>query len=87
MAETNDIPCEVSARFDEPKIKRQLIEQYGDRDTVYSGKNDSGESVQLSFDKDKGIVQYTFQSNGWLRVNYYDKDGRATGETYDGKWK
>lgn len=87
MAETKDIPCELSACFNEPEMRRQLVEQYGDHDTLYSGTNNSGETVQLSFDKERGIIQHTFQNNGWLRVNYYDKDGRAAGETYDGKWK
>ena len=76
-------------RFDstDPKLLRELIREYGDSNTLFSGTNEEGERMTVSIDTEHGIVTNTFQSNGWVRVNYYGTDGLPEGETFDGKWK
>lgn len=80
------IPNELSRQFPTVEGRKQLIRQHGDSDTMYSGKNEDGEDVTVSIDR-TGIVLNTYQQNGWVRVNYYDADGFASGETFDGRWK
>lgn len=53
---------------------------------MFIGNNAEGETVYLSVDA-CGIILKTEQENGWVRVTYYDADGVATGEGFDGKWK
>lgn len=80
------IPNALSCKFSTVKGRKQLICEYGNSDTMYSGKNEDGENVTVSIDY-TGIVLNTYQHNGWVRVNYYDADGNASGETFNGKWK
>ena len=80
------IPNELSARFADIEGRKELIKKYGDSDTMFTGENADGEMVTISIDKENGIVLNTYQNNGWVRVNYYNKDGIAEGETFDGKW-
>ena len=42
------------------------------------GKNTNDEDMDISFSED-GVVTKTYQNNGWLRVNYYDKNGMSKG--------
>ena len=81
------IPNELSREFSTAAGRRRLIELYGNTDTAFVGHNEDGEQVSVSFDTEKGIVLNTYQENGWVRVNYYDKDGNLAGETFDGKWR
>lgn len=81
------IPNELSKSFNTVKGRRRLIELYGDLNASYVGDNEDSEQVTVSFSKDGGIVLRTYQSNGWVRVNYYDKEGCASGETFDGRWE
>lgn len=76
-------------RFDstDPKLLRELIREYGDSKSTFTGANEEGERMTISIDTENGIVTNTFQSNGWVRVNYYGTDGLPGGETFDGKWK
>ena len=83
----NKIPNELSARFADPAGRRELIEKYGDSKDMYFGENADGEEVAVSIDKENGIILKTNQHNGWIRVNYYDKDGIATGKSFDGRWR
>ena len=80
------IPNELSARFADIDGRKALIEKYGDSKSMFSGENADGETVEVSIDKENGIILKTNQHNGWIRVNYYDKDGTAAGESCDGKW-
>jgi len=80
------IPNELSERFDTQEGRKKLIELYADSDTMFSGINAIGETVYLSIAK-SGIVMKTEQENGWTRVNYYDAEGFAAGEGFDGKWR
>lgn len=80
------IPNELSAQFFTVAGRKKLIELYGSSDTMFTGNNDDGEMVQVSFDSVYGIVLKTYQNNGWVRVNYYDNQGYSTGEGFDGRW-
>lgn len=82
----NSIPNELSARFDTVAGRRELIEKYGDSEQAFFGTNEDKEKVMLSVSRD-GITLTTFQENGWTRINYYDADGVAAGETFDGRWR
>ena len=80
------IPNELSSRFDTVADRKELIDRYGDSNSMFIGNNAEGETVYLSVDA-CGIILKTEQENGWVRVTYYDADGVATGEGFDGKWK
>lgn len=80
------IPKELSCRFDTVEGRKEIIQQYADSDTMFTGENSDGETVYLSVSK-TGMVLKTEQENGWVRVNYYDADGYSTGESFDGKWR
>ena len=80
------IPNEMSRQFFTVAGRKALIQQYGEAKTVFSGQNDDGERVCISFHREYGIALTTYQHNGWCRENYYDKNGHPSGETYSGKW-
>lgn len=80
------IPNELSSRFDTVAGRKELIERYGDSGSMFLGNNAEGETVHLFVDV-CGIILRTEQQNGWVRMNYYDADGVAIGESFDGKWK
>ena len=79
------IPNELTSRFNEVEIRRQLMEIYGDSKTSYCGKNEDGEMVLVAIYKDKIIVE-TYQTNHWIRKDYYDSNGLYEAEMYDGRW-
>lgn len=83
----NRIPNELSSRFSDAEVRRQIIQEYGDSPNMFFGENADGEKVIMSVSREKGIVLATYQKNGWLRINYYDADGFAQDETFDGRWK
>ncbi len=62
----------------------ELMQKYGDSDTMKLGVNEIGEDVSISIYKDK-IIVVTYQSNGWVRKNIYYPTGERE-ELYDGKW-
>lgn len=63
----------------------ELMEKYGDSNTMKFGVNELGEDIAISIHKDK-IVVATYQNNGWARRNTYYPNGEME-ERYDGKWK
>ena len=65
--------------------RKLLMERYGDSRFPYSGVNEDGENVLININPDSIIIN-TFQTNGWVRVNYYDAEGYAEGESFDGRW-
>lgn len=69
-----------------PELIRNLMEQYGDSKFPYHGINEDGEDIEIHICK-SSVVHKTYQNNGWLRVNYYDKNGLPNGEMFDGRWK
>ena len=80
------IPNELSARFGEIEVRKQIMAEYGDSDTAFLGTNADGETVEMSVYKDKIIVK-TYQNNGWVRADYYNSDGYYEAEMYEGKWR
>lgn len=78
---------EQMIRFDptDTQSMNELMERYGDSDTMKFGINDLGEDIAISIHKDK-IVVATYQSNGWARRNTYYPTGEME-ERYDGRWK
>ena len=80
------IPNELSARFDEVEVRKQIMEEYGDSATDFIGENADDELVSMAVYHDKIIVT-TYQSNHWVRKDYYDENGYYECEMYDGKWE
>ena len=81
-----NIPEELSARFDTVAGRRELILRYGDSPNLFVVVNADGESVWMGISHTHGITLTTHQHNGHVRVNYYDTDGHAAGETFQGRW-
>ena len=77
---------ELAKDFDRVDIRRTMMQEFGDSFAGFSGVNSDGEDVFLSIFSDH-ITVSTNQRNGWVRVNHYDADGYAEGETYKGRWK
>lgn len=82
-----NIPNELSARFNTIEGRREIIQKYGDALNLYCGVNEDGEKVAMIISRQRGIEARTYQHNGFLRVNYYDTEGYAAGETFDGRWE
>lgn len=63
-----------------------IMNQFGDSEMPFDGKNDNGEDVQVSVSKNSITVR-TFQKNGWIRLNTYGfHDGHfVSEETFDGR--
>ena len=87
MESTKEIMNELAHDFENVESRRKLVELFGDENDTFFGKNVDGEDVAISFDTEAGMVLKTNQKNGWVRVNYYDKDGNLEGETFDGRWQ
>lgn len=55
------------------------------------GKNVDGETIIATLIDDSTLEDKysitTYQTNGHVRINYYNGYGNLTGETYEGKWK
>ena len=63
-----------------------LMDELGsETDTLYSGVNESGETLHISIFPDK-INVLVFQGNGWLRRSVYHRDGTSE-EIYEGRWE
>lgn len=78
------IPNELTRNFADPAVRRRLMEEYADC-RGFQGKNENDEIVWVSISSNE-ITVATYQSNGWVRVNYYDENGLASGEAYNGRW-
>ena len=63
----------------------ELMDKYGDSDTMFMGVNTEFEETEISIFPDK-IVYVTYQHNGWVRKNIYWRDGTRE-EMFDGRWK
>lgn len=61
------IPNELSQQFFTVAGRKKLIDTYGDSETMFTGNNEDGEMVQVSFDTVHGIILKTYQNNGWVR--------------------
>ena len=68
------------AVMDDCKANPKKYEQY------LIGKNESGEKILLYVNEDNIVVE-TWQSNGWIRKNYYYRDPDCPDEElFDGRW-
>lgn len=72
-------------QFQDIEFLRELMSHHEDYDIELFGVNDEGDSVQVSINSDD-IVVITDQSNGWVHMNIYCKDGSVE-SLFDGKWK
>lgn len=70
----------------DPALLRSLMEEYGDSKYPFDGENEYGEKTEIHISK-KEIIYKTMQSNGWVRVSYFDENGIEAGETFDGRWR
>ena len=70
--------------FNNRETRVLLMKEFGDSKQAFSGINEDGEAVLISIAKDSIVVK-TNQSNGWVRVNYYDENGNPEGETFEGR--
>ena len=68
----------------EPEAVAHFIAEH--RSGIYAGKNVDGEKVVIMLDNKKGMNLLTYQSNGWVRKNSFDKDGFSEGETFEGRY-
>lgn len=62
-----------------------LMDKYGNTQSMLSAKNENGEYVHLSIFKNF-IVATTLQFNGWVRENIYWRD-KTVEEIFIGKWE
>ena len=75
---------ELSKDFNDRETRVLLMNEFGDSKQAFSGINEDGEAILISIAKDSIVVK-TNQSNGWVRVNYYDENGNPEGETFEGR--
>lgn len=52
----------------------EMVAKYGLIEETKIGKNEDGEYVVVSIDKECACIR-TLQKNGWMRINIYHKDG------------
>lgn len=81
------IPDSLTSKFSEQSVRKEIIEKFGHDDEIYVGTNAFGDTVNVVIDAELGMKLTTYQANGWIRVNYYDREGIPSGETFDGRWK
>ena len=63
----------------------EVMDKYGDSETMYFGKNEDEENVTISVFHDMIVVE-TYQTNGWVRKDIHHRDGSRE-EMYNGRWK
>ena len=77
---------ELAKDFNNIETRILLMKEFGDSKQVFSGINEDGEAILISIAKDSIAVK-TNQSNGWVRVNYYDENGNPEGESFEGRYR
>ena len=76
----------IKLNTDDRESMIALMDELGsETDTIYSGVNESGETLHISVFPDK-ISVLVFQGNGWLRRSVYHRDGTSE-EIYEGRWE
>lgn len=65
---------ELVKDFNNRETRVLLMKEFGDSNQAFSGINEDGEVILISIAKDSIVIR-TNQSNGWVRVNYYDENG------------
>ena len=53
---------------------------------IYGTENEDGERVGVCVSKGVGMDVYTYQKNGWIRMDSYDLTGFKTLETFKGRY-
>lgn len=76
----------LGKNFADILTRREIIKEYQDANTTFSGHNENEENVELHVSPD-GIILKTYQENGYVRVNYYNAEGFEEGESFEGRWK
>lgn len=76
----------IKVDFSNSKSVKVAINKYKDLDYAVFGSNTDGDDIEISFSEEGAVVK-TYQSNGWLRVNYYDVNGYMADETFEGRWR
>lgn len=75
---------ELAKDFNNRETRVLLMKEFGDSEEAFSGINEDGEAILISIANDSIVVR-TNQSNGWIRINYYDENGDQEGEAYEGR--
>lgn len=75
---------ELAKDFNNIENRKLLMREFGDSETAFCGINEDGEAIMISITSNSIAVR-TNQSNGWVRVNYYDEFGNQEGESYEGR--
>lgn len=52
----------------------KIMDEFGDEPLPFKGTNENGETVLIGVTHDSISVQ-TFQMNGWMRTNIYNRYG------------
>lgn len=71
-------------KFDDQKQLVSLMDKFGEKGEILAGDNNNGEPSIVKVSKSCVVVE-TYQDNGWLKVEYYHRDGTYE-ETYGGRW-
>ncbi len=69
-----------------PSLLRDLMLEYGNSQFPFHGTNEDGEEVEIHICS-TSIIHKTYQSNGWIRANYFNENGLPDGEIFEGRWK
>lgn len=72
--------------FGDPNSIVDAMKKFGDSRSPYSGSNDEGETILVHIGPTDLILE-TFQSNGWVRKDFFNEYGELEGQTYDGRWR
>lgn len=72
--ERREILNELVKGFNNRETRVLLMKEFGDSNQAFSGINEDGEVILISIAKDSIVIR-TNQSNGWVRVNYYNENG------------
>lgn len=86
MLKVENIETDAVLYFDSRDLEgmRKIMDDYHSYEYPFIGKNQDGEDTTLAVFKDT-IVLLTYQSNRWVRKNYYYRDGSSE-ETFEGRW-
>lgn len=71
-------------KMDSPECVIDLINNT--ESGIYGTENEDRERVDISISKGVGMDVYTYQKNGWIRMDSYDLTGFKTLETFKGRY-
>jgi uncharacterized protein YodC (DUF2158 family) len=73
------IPDNDAQKFTTIDGRKELMRNYKG---IYAGVNTDGERIVLAISP-TSMELTTFQSDGWVRINWYNADGLPAGETFE----